>query len=212
VLGPRAGDYYVVESGLTEGEMVVVNGAFKIDSSMQIQAKPSMMSPEGGVPAPGHDFGASREFQAQLGLLYDEYLAFVSGLAADNAESARTAAARLFKALEAVDMGQLTGEAHMAWMGLVPELQSAAEAVANADHMEALRASLPALTTSVATAIRSFGIGEGTSVLRFHCPMAFDGAGADWLQSTTATANPYFGSAMPGCGELVETMTDEEHR
>lgn len=43
-LGPRAGDEYVVLSGLEEGEQVVVNGAFRIDSSMQIRAKPSMMS------------------------------------------------------------------------------------------------------------------------------------------------------------------------
>jgi Cu(I)/Ag(I) efflux system membrane fusion protein len=47
VLGPRAGDYYIVESGLQEGETVVTNGNFKIDSALQIQAKPSMMNPEG---------------------------------------------------------------------------------------------------------------------------------------------------------------------
>ena len=47
VLGPRAGDWYVVASGLQEGEMVVSQGAFKIDSALQIQAKPSMMQPEG---------------------------------------------------------------------------------------------------------------------------------------------------------------------
>lgn len=49
VLGPRAGDFYVVRAGLQEGEQVVVNGAFKIDSSLQIQGKPSMMAPEGGA-------------------------------------------------------------------------------------------------------------------------------------------------------------------
>ena len=44
VLGHRAGDYYVVLSGLHEGERVVVRGNFKIDSAMQIAAKPSMMN------------------------------------------------------------------------------------------------------------------------------------------------------------------------
>ena len=53
-LGPRAGDYYIVRSGLHEGERVVVKGNFKIDSAMQIAAKPSMMSPEGGVAMTGH--------------------------------------------------------------------------------------------------------------------------------------------------------------
>jgi multidrug efflux pump subunit AcrA (membrane-fusion protein) len=45
VLGPRTRDYYVVLAGLTEGDRVVVNGAFNIDSALQIQARPSMMNP-----------------------------------------------------------------------------------------------------------------------------------------------------------------------
>lgn len=54
VLGPRAGDYYLVSSGLKEGEQVVTRGNFKIDSALQIQAKPSMMAPEGAPKAAGH--------------------------------------------------------------------------------------------------------------------------------------------------------------
>ena len=49
-LGPRAGDHYLVRSGLAEGELVVTRGAFKIDSALQIRAEPSMMSAD-----PGHD-------------------------------------------------------------------------------------------------------------------------------------------------------------
>ena len=48
-LGPRAGDYYVVHSGLTEGDMVVVNGNFKIDSALEILGRPSMMAPSSGI-------------------------------------------------------------------------------------------------------------------------------------------------------------------
>lgn len=46
VLGPRVGGWWVVESGLAEGDSVVVNGAFKIDGELQIRAKPSMMNPQ----------------------------------------------------------------------------------------------------------------------------------------------------------------------
>ena len=46
VLGPRAGDYYIVYSGVEEGELVVTQGNFKIDSALQLLAKPSMMSSE----------------------------------------------------------------------------------------------------------------------------------------------------------------------
>jgi len=48
VLGPRAGDFYEVKAGLDEGERVVVNGAFMLDAELQIKAKPSMMTPQGG--------------------------------------------------------------------------------------------------------------------------------------------------------------------
>jgi Cu(I)/Ag(I) efflux system membrane fusion protein len=57
VLGPRAGDYYLVKAGLAEGDLVVTKGNFKIDSALQIQAKPSMMNPQGGVTPMSHQHG-----------------------------------------------------------------------------------------------------------------------------------------------------------
>ena len=44
VLGPRAKNYYVVKEGLKEGEQVVVNGSFKIDSALQILGQPSLIN------------------------------------------------------------------------------------------------------------------------------------------------------------------------
>lgn len=38
-----------------------------------------------------------------------------------------------------------------------------------------------------------------------HCPMAFDNAGANWIQKAgEATQNPYMGTKMPHCGEKVK--------
>ncbi|MBN1516967.1 efflux RND transporter periplasmic adaptor subunit [Candidatus Sumerlaeota bacterium] len=47
-LGPRAGDFYIVQHDLEVGENVVTRGAFRIDSALQIVAKPSMMIPQNG--------------------------------------------------------------------------------------------------------------------------------------------------------------------
>ena len=52
VLGPRTDRGYVVRSGLREGEDVVVKGNFKIDSALQIEARPSMMRPAGDPSDP----------------------------------------------------------------------------------------------------------------------------------------------------------------
>ena len=55
ILGSRAEGYYIVNAGLEKGEMVVVNGNFKIDSAIQIIARSSMMSqPDSPMPVNQH--------------------------------------------------------------------------------------------------------------------------------------------------------------
>jgi Cu(I)/Ag(I) efflux system membrane fusion protein len=68
-IGQRAGEYYVVESGLQEGELVVTNGTFKIDSAAQLNDKLSMMNREPGTGAnrSAHDHG-SMESEAEMNL------------------------------------------------------------------------------------------------------------------------------------------------
>ena len=68
VLGPRAGNYYLVREGLAEGENIVTHGAFKLDAELQIQAKPSMMTPQGDGGGGAHaHHGAQTASAGQLG-------------------------------------------------------------------------------------------------------------------------------------------------
>ena len=39
-----------------------------------------------------------------------------------------------------------------------------------------------------------------------HCPMAFDDAGATWLQKARPIANPYYATAMKSCGTVERTI------
>jgi len=55
MLGEDAGDYYIIMSGLMDGEEIATNGVFKIDASAQLAGKKSMMSPEGGAKVTGHE-------------------------------------------------------------------------------------------------------------------------------------------------------------
>lgn len=48
-LGPRAGDYYPVLSGLNAGDRVVVRGNFLLDSQYQVTGKPSLLYPHGSM-------------------------------------------------------------------------------------------------------------------------------------------------------------------
>lgn len=49
-LGPRAGDYYPVISGLKDGDRVVTRGNFLLDSQFQITGKTSLLYPKEGDP------------------------------------------------------------------------------------------------------------------------------------------------------------------
>jgi len=234
VLGPRAGDYYIVLSGLAEGELVVTKGNFKIDSALQIQAKPSMMNPTGGGPAPGHNHGGAptgkpegaeetprqsdkivvfaspTEFRGQLGAVLEAYLALQTALAGDDEKKARGAADRAGDALQAVDMTLVDGEAHMAWMKDEKSLRDSFASIAAATEIDAQRRHLQDLTGQLWDTLRRFGYSQDEPVRLFNCTMADGGKGGDWIQLETTTANPYFGSAMLLCGDQTDSLTTAE--
>ena len=131
VLGPRAGDYYVVRRGLAEGERVVTKGNFKIDAELQIQAKPSMMTPEGGGggehqhggPAAGAKEAADDEKRTELpALVWGQLHAVIA--AGEEVNSAievrdlggiRSAFAALEQTIQAVEGQTLQGHMSMLW-------------------------------------------------------------------------------------------------
>jgi Cu(I)/Ag(I) efflux system membrane fusion protein len=222
ILGPRAGNFFVVREGLSEGESVVVNGAFKIDSDLQIQAKPSMMSPKGGVPAPGHDHGETHTtvketpvsidragvpgvFRKSFDSVADAYFNIQYALSSDDLEGSKKAAKGFLEKLAVIDMKQLKGDAHMKWMDMEKTLKSAASTLSGAGDIEAARVQLEVLTGPITMGAQYFGSGD-RGIYRFHCPMAFDNKGAYWLQNNDDTRNPYFGESMLKCIDSVEPL------
>jgi len=225
VLGPRAGDYYIVRSGLQEGELVVTSGNFKIDSALQIMAKPSMMSPEGGVAPPAHHGGmkmpaktkpeAAKQLKLpqttedQLSELLGSYFKLTEALARDNARQSANAADRARGSLKAIDMTSLSGKTHMALMADLSALERSLDVIISAENIEGQREGLALFSEAMAATLKRFGPLGDQTVFHFSCSMAFGGRGAAWLQNSEEVKNPYFGKAMPGCGELVETISSE---
>jgi len=334
VLGPRAGDEYIVRHGLEEGELVVAEGNFKIDSALQIQAKPSMMNPTGGQSSGGHDHGGSGakkmemspEEMAQsdisdaahsrLQLLERLYSAATDSVAAGSLDEARSGFSELGEAVESTDMELFTGKLHEMWIELAMRLSNDAFEGKSVDTVAAATTALKKLDETVAMMRKHFGsrpvaaqpkpvalsketsenldrvwahynalhaalagddfgrakiasaalrkvtgvLGEAEvpefgkqpwitlstalvdatgklesasdiagaraeferisiateAALRvlgstmhmriMHCPMAFDGRGARWLQNSEKLLNPYFGASMLRCGSTIEVL------
>ncbi len=217
VLGPRADDLYIVREGLREGEMIVVNGAFRIDSAMQIAAKPSMMTPEGGRSGSVHAghgamSGATMSnmqvgahvpevFINSLEPVYEAYFDAQEALAGDDLADFVQATAAIKTGLGLVREVGLVGEPLGEWRRAAVTLRLGQTVTTIDDariHFERMSDGIFALQ-------RAFGhSGEETWHLAY-CPMAFDFKGADWLQRGTEINNPYFGASMLRCGEVQES-------
>ena len=134
VLGPRAGQFYLIRNGLDEGEVVVTNGSFKIDSALQILASPSMMTPEGG--AGRHDHGGRTKpaesetdhsshgmlvpvkFKESLHSLEASYKQVREAMKTDEVEQIKQAFLDVKMAFAAVESEGLDDHAAMVWKEL----------------------------------------------------------------------------------------------
>lgn len=215
-LGLRAGDYYLVRSGLREGERVVTRGNFKIDAALQIQAKPSMMKPEEAAPPPVHErAGPPAQLPSsstaaayplppvpEMHPVLEAYLGLAQALAADDAPQASAAITSLKEGLAKVEGKELSGEAHHRFTSLLTALRQAVPPADTPADLASQRKLLGAIASPLGEYLRSFSHRFDSSLFEIFCPMAFDGKGATWVQKQRDVQNPYFGKQMLQCGEL----------
>ena len=229
VLGPRAGDNYIVLSGLEEGELVVTNGAFKIDSELQIRAKPSMMNPEGGVAPPVHDHGghggqatrvpaegpdkekpyghitAGSVMLKELEPVYDAYFDVQMALAGDDHPGVVSAYRDLDKKTSAVDMTLFKGPAHNIWMDLSSKIVKYSGEGADSKDIGSARKAFYHLSKAVIDLQDRIGHADGDFYLTF-CPMARDNTGAYWIQEVDTVYNSFYGAVMLRCGSIEKKL------
>ena len=208
VLGPRAGDYYIVRHGLAENERVVTQGNFKIDSALQIKANPSMMNPE-FLDSAKKGLEISTEFRLSLTPVYQAYLAVGKALADDDVPKAREEAEDLLKATDGVDNRLLDDEARRHWQYAKNQIIFATYDTLDGRDAADTRRSFGGLSQAMVRLVQGFGHALPAPLRHLRCNMALDYKGADWLQMVGDIANPYFGPARPGCGEQVASFQSQ---
>jgi len=240
-LGPRAGDFYIVKEGLREGDLVVVNGAFKLDSDLQIQAKPSMMNPEGGVPVSTHHHHIEEQeqnvtgsdsigevkkdqkkpaqkkdipivFKKSIGKLTATYLDVQRALSQDNFKMAKEKSKTIADQLKNTDMNLLSGRTHNQWMKIRREIEKSIDAFNNASNINDTRTFFASISDQMTTIIKHFGVDAKKDIYLIHCPMALDNQGAFWLQDSTEVQNPYFGASMLKCHDSKEIIVPKKKK
>lgn len=338
VLGPRAGNEYIIRHGLKEGELVVAEGNFKIDSALQILAKPSMMNPAGGQSSGGHNHGGSsgkemempaeemtksalseaaqarlqrierlyagitasiasgdltatrrgfsdlgaavkstdmalfsdkshemwmelamrlsndafegnasgdvaaaaavlkqldktvammrkqlqsrpdaappkqvdlsKEAAAKLDLVWGRYDELHAAFADDDLASAKLASSELDQAMQAIGAAELAESGRQPWMKFAAEASEQTSKIETVSEIATARAAFEKLSLASEALVRV--LGSTTAMHVMQCPMAFDGRGARWLQSSKELLNPYFGASMLHCGSTLEVLRARE--
>ncbi len=228
-LGPKAGDNYIVKDGLAEGEIVVTHGAFKIDSEMQIQAKPSMMSApdmkseqhhvmaaaaveKKQAPAKPYVAGTAARIEvsaAALGELtevYHRYFDIQMALAKDDLKAAKNAYDTLEKTIAAVDESSFTGHSQMRWTELSALMVKHTSGGAAAKSIEEARDAFFYLSQQLIELHDTFGHSSEEPFYLTFCPMARNNAGAYWLQQADIVWNSFYGDMMLRCGEIKQKL------
>jgi membrane fusion protein, copper/silver efflux system len=208
-LGERKDAWWEVTDGLAEGELVVVNGAFRIDSELQIRGRPSMMAGEQQRVTPTTPRPDSRAIQIRLSdaggreleRVVDAYIDVTAALARDDAAAARSASRALEQALRAANLGELSGAPAADWKRLRDDMRGHASRMGGTSDIALIRRELLPVSTHLEHAVRAFASDRVGTLFRAVCPMV-EGREGSWLTRVQAVENPYWGAAMFDCGEV----------
>jgi len=178
IIGPKVGTNYIVLDGLEIGEEVVSHGAFKIDSEMQISAYPSMMNFSEKSDDVNNIPNLSKNIITNILI---DYINFQESLASDDFKQSFNNFQKIYNQIDNwdIDIQHLT-------------------------DISKLRKIFYYLSNQIISNSNSISGNEGLNVA--YCPMAFDNAGASWVQKGDRINNPYFGASMLRCGEITEKI------
>ncbi|CAC9974012.1 DUF3347 domain-containing protein [Flavobacterium panici] len=137
---------------------------------------------------------------SQLQSVYDAYFTVKDALIKSDAKSTSAKAKDLLNAITAIKMDKLKTDEHTAWMKVVKKLTADAKSISTTTDLKKQRETFKSLSKNTYTLIK---VSKSTDVVyKQYCPMA----DADWLSKEKAVKNPYYGSSMLTCGNVVETI------
>jgi hypothetical protein len=138
--------------------------------------------------------------ESQLAL----YLNLKDALVATNPDSAKRGASALAASLNAWTVDSLSTEADSIWTSNKEVILARANAIVALRDVEAQRLEFESLSMAMINVVEAFGP-LSNAVYRQTCPMVRGGS-ADWLASEEQIANPYHGSRMLRCGDVVRKI------
>lgn len=137
---------------------------------------------------------------SQLQAVYEAYFTVKDALIKSDSKLTSTKAAALVTAISAVKMDKLKSDEHTVWMKVMKKLTADAKSISATTDLKKQRETFKSLSKNTYDLIK---VSKSEQVVyKQYCPMA----DADWLSKEKAVKNPYYGSSMLTCGNVVETI------
>jgi len=191
-LGREDAEYYTLLSGLTEGETVVVSGAFQIDASAQLRGFQSMMSYQTEASENITPFTAQED--SMMSVLVQPYLILKDELVRSDAKAVSAAVTKMLSLLS--DKKYAFSRSNL--KTLLGSLQET-------DDIEEQRELFRLISNEMIQWASSTQSVSSKLYVQF-CPMANNNKGAKWLSTEEQIRNPFYGDAMLTCGSVVEVI------
>ena len=141
---------------------------------------------------------------SKLNAVFENYFLLKDELVKTDGVTASVKAKLLSASLSEVKMGELSKEVHKVWMKVMKNVIADAKGIAATQDVKKQRVLFINLSKKMYDLVKVAKF--ETPVYYQFCPMANDGKGANWLSKENAIQNPYYGSKMLKCGEVVGTI------
>ena len=191
-VGQEDSEFYTVLSGLSEGESVVVDGAFQIDASAQLRGLESMMSYQAEDEENIESFSVLDD--SMMRALVAPYLKLKDELVRSDAKTSSALAKEMLVFLS---------EKKYAFSR--SNLKSLLESIQKTDDIEKQRELFRLISNEMIQWASSTQSVSSKLYVQF-CPMANNNKGAKWLSSEEQIRNPFYGDVMLTCGSVVEVI------
>jgi hypothetical protein len=211
-LGGKYADIYEVQSGLAEGERVVSSANFLIDAESKVQGavksfeeppaadpkKPNMTEAAKTAPLPN-------EARALYQPVLARYLTIQQQLAKDKLDGVAEEVAKLSKQVQVVAKSDVKPAEHADdYDKHIAALAAALDAF-QSGNLEEARVSFGKVSAVLIAVLNEFPPPLESAVHVMNCPM-WDKSPANWLQLAQKVENPFMGTKMSSCGEMVKTL------
>ncbi|MBP1224775.1 DUF3347 domain-containing protein [Flavobacterium sp. 1355] len=137
---------------------------------------------------------------SQLQPVYDAYFTVKDALIKSDSKLTSAKAKDLLTAITAVKMDKLKDSEHTVWMKVVKKLTADAKSISATTDLKKQRETFKSLSKKTYDLIKVSNPDQ--PIYKQYCPMA----DADWLSKEKAVKNPYYGSSMLTCGNVIETI------